>query len=63
MLTQFATLIGIIVLAFILFVFWLALSQLIMLFVNIADDTYNIATNAYALAQKAAEKKIDENEL
>ncbi len=63
MLSQFAILIGIIILGFILFVFWLALSQIIMLMVNVADDMFSIATNAYAIAQKTSEKKIDENEL
>lgn len=43
--------------------FWLGVSQLILLMINVADDVSTIATNAYAIAQKASEKKIDENEL
>jgi hypothetical protein len=59
MVSQFAILIGIIVLGFIFFVFWLALSQIIMLMVNVADDMFSIATNVYALATK---EKIQEDQ-
>lgn len=45
------------------FLILMAISQFIKLMINVADDISTIATNAYVIAQKSLEKKIDENEL
>lgn len=55
--------IGQAVLSLIAFVLLLALSEFIMLGINVADDISTIATNAYAIAQKTTERKIDDDEL